>query len=145
MLSPQRLVLFGFNPTGLARIEEQRIADYRLQAWPAESVAGQPAQAAAEAWAALASRAGPILLHFDVDAIDSTDLPLANYPHFNLGQTFASAMTCLASFCGNPQFAGLVLTEVNPDHDADGSQLNRLINGVANALSAADASAGRMP
>ncbi|MGE5288178.1 MAG: arginase family protein [Micromonosporaceae bacterium] len=145
MLTPQRLVLFGFNPIGLARIEEQRIADYGLPAWPVDSVAGQPAQAAAEAWAALASRAESVLLHFDVDAIDSTDLPLANYPHFNLGQTFDSAMTCLAKFCGNPQFAGLVLTEVNPDHDADGSQLTRLIDGVVNALSAASAPAGKLP
>jgi hypothetical protein len=29
--------------------------------------------------------ADPLLVHFDVDAIDSTDYPLANFPHFNLG------------------------------------------------------------
>jgi hypothetical protein len=44
--------------------------------------------------------------------------PLANFPHFNLGQPFDSAMMCLAMFCGSSKFGGLVVTEVNPDHDA---------------------------
>ncbi len=59
---------------------------------------------------------------------------LANYPHFNLGQSFDAAMTCLAAFCASPGFAGLVITEVNPDHDADGTLLTRLIDGIVTAL-----------
>jgi arginase len=75
-----------------------------------------------------------LLVHFDVDAIDSTDYPLANFPQFNLGQPFDSAMTCLATFCGSSKLGGLVVTEVNPDHDADGSLLAQLVNGIVAAL-----------
>lgn len=141
MLAAERLVLFGYEPSGLAAVEAERLAQSGLVTWPAGKITGQPAEAAVEAWATLAARADPVLVHFDVDAVDSTDLPLANYPHFNLGQTFDSAMICLASFCANPQFAGLVLTEVNPDHDADGTLLRRLTNGIVNCLS----TAGRRP
>jgi hypothetical protein len=46
-------------------------------------------------------------------------------------------MTCLAAFCAHPRLAGLVITEVNPDHDADGTLLVRLIDGIVTALSSA--------
>lgn len=137
MLSPGQLVLFGYDPRMLEPAETERLEACGAAAWPVGRIAGQPARAAADALAALKSSASPLLVHFDVDAIDSTDLPLANYPHFNLGQSFDSAMTCLAAFCADPRFAGLVITEVNPDHDADGTLLSRLINGIVTALTRA--------
>jgi arginase len=137
MLSAERLVLFGFDPAILEPAETERLRRSRLAAWPVNKIVGRPEEAAAEALASLAGRAGPLLVHFDVDAIDSTDLPLANYPHFNLGQSFDSAMTCLATFCANPRFAGLAITEVNPDHDADGTLLTRLIDGIVTAMAGA--------
>jgi arginase len=57
--------------------------------------------------------------------------PLANFPHFNLGQPFDSAMMYLARFCGSSQFGGLVVSEVNPDHDADGSMLTELVDSIS--------------
>ena len=137
LLPAERLVLFGFDPVTLEPAETERLRRSGLATWPVDKIAGRPAEAAAEALAVLERRADPLLVHFDVDAIDSTDLPLANYPHFNLGQSFDSAMTCLAAFCAHPRFAGLVITEVNPDHDADGTLLTRLIDGVVTALAGA--------
>jgi arginase len=130
-------VLFGFDPVMLEPAETERLRRSGLATWPVNKIAGRPAAAAAEARAVLERRADPLLVHFDVDAIDSTELPLANYPHFNLGQSFDSAMTCLAAFCAHPRFAGLVITEVNPDHDADGTLLTSLIDGVVTALAGA--------
>ena len=75
-------------------------------------------------------------MYFDVDAIDSVDLPLANYPRHGKGLTLATAMTVLGELCASPAFAGLVLTEVNPTHDPGGELLGRYINGVAAALTA---------
>jgi hypothetical protein len=43
-------------------------------------------------------------------------------------------MTCLARFCGSSKFGGLVVTEVNPDHDAGGSLLAELVDGIVAAL-----------
>jgi hypothetical protein len=37
-------------------------------------------------------------------------------------------------FCSSAKFGGLVVTEVNPDHDADGSLLAELVDGIAAAL-----------
>jgi hypothetical protein len=34
----------------------------------------------------------------------------------------------------HPSFAGLILTEVNPTHDADGSQLDRYIDAIVEVL-----------
>jgi hypothetical protein len=36
----------------------------------------------------------------------------------------------------HPSFASLVLTEVNPTHDADGSLLSRYVDGVVRSLAA---------
>jgi arginase len=137
MLSADQLVLFGFDPAMLEPAETERLQRSGVATWPAGKIAGRPAEAAAEALDTLRVHASPLLVHFDVDAIDSTDLPLANYPHFNLGQSCDSVMVSLATFCGDPGFAGLVITEVNPDHDADGTLLARLIDGIVTALAGA--------
>jgi arginase len=134
MLPAERLLLFGFDPVEVGRDMLAEVSRRGLPAWPVTSIIGRSDQAAAEALAALEQVADPVLVHFDVDAIDSTDFPLANFPHFNLGQPFDSAMTCLARFCGGSKFGGLVVTEVNPDHDADGSLLAELVDGITAAL-----------
>ena len=69
------------------------------------------------------------------DAVDSADLPLANYPHHGKGLTFDAAVTVLRELCASPAFAALVLTEVNPTHDPRGELLDRYLDGVAAALS----------
>jgi arginase len=137
MLAVERLALFGFDPEEIGPETMAEVRRRGLPAWPVTEVAGRPAAAAAEALAALERVADPLLVHFDVDAVDSTDFPLANFPHFNLGQPFDSAMTCLAGLCATPRLAGLVVTEVNPDHDADGQLLDALIDGLAAALAKA--------
>jgi arginase len=50
---------------------------------------------ALDAWTSLATRTDPVLVHFDVDVIDSTDLPLADFPHFNEGLRFDAATGAL--------------------------------------------------
>jgi arginase len=134
MLAPERLLLFGFDPVEVGPDGLEEVRRRGLPAWPVTDVRGRPAEAATEALAALERVADPVLVHFDVDAIDSTDFPLANFPHFNLGQPFDSAMICLATFCASARLAGLVVTEANPDHDADGSLLAALVDGLAAAL-----------
>lgn len=46
-----------------------------------KQVAADPLGAAAAARARVEAFAGAIVVHFDVDAVDSADLPPANYPH----------------------------------------------------------------
>ena len=137
LLPVERLLLFGFDPVEIGPEAMDEVARRGLPAWPVTTIDGRPAEAAAAALGALERVADPVLVHFDVDAVDSTDLPLANFPHFNLGQPFDSAMTCLATFCASPKLGGLVVTEVNPDHDADGSLLAALVDGLVTAVQGA--------
>jgi hypothetical protein len=68
-------------------------------------------------------------VHFDVDAVYSADLPLANYPHHGKGLTFEAAMTVLRELCASPALTAMVLTEVNPTHDPIGELLGRYLDG----------------
>lgn len=95
-----------------------------------------PDEAARRALAAVAPASGPIVVHFDVDMVDSGDLPLANFPHYDSGVRLEHAVTLLRTLRAHPAFAGLVLTEVNPTHDADGSQLDRYVGAIAQVLAA---------
>jgi len=66
--------------------------------------------------------------------IDSTEFPLADFPHFNQGLGYADAIACLRVFCSHEAFGGLVVTEVNPHRDPDGSLAARLVTDVAAIL-----------
>jgi arginase len=74
-----------------------------------------------------------VVVHFDVDVVDSGDLPLANLPHFGQELTLAEALACLEVVLASAKLGGLVVTEVNPDHDPDGAQLGRLVDGLVAA------------
>jgi arginase len=77
-----------------------------------------------------------VVVHFDVDLVDSGDLPLGNFPHYGSGVLLSHAVTLLRTLRAHPAFAGMVLTEVNPTHDADGSQLERYVGAVVEVLTA---------
>ena len=97
-------------------------------------MAADPLGAAVAARRRVEASASAIVVHFDVDAVDSADLPLANYPHHGKGLSFDAAVTVLRELCASPAFAALVLTEVNPTHDPDGELLSRYLDGVAAAV-----------
>jgi 2-oxo-4-hydroxy-4-carboxy--5-ureidoimidazoline (OHCU) decarboxylase len=53
-----------------------------------------------------------------------------------VAQRLEDVVACLRVLRAHPSFAGLVVTEVNPTHDADGSQLSRYVDGVVRSLAA---------
>jgi len=55
-------------------------------------------------------------------------------PHYGSGVTVQDAVSCLQVLRRHPSFAGLVLTEVNPTHDGDGSLINRYLDAVVAVL-----------
>lgn len=136
LLAPDHIVAFGFD--------EREPSAEQLAWFKAQGVDCRPANVmtdvaaeALDAWVRLAARSTPVLVHFDVDVIDSTDLPLADFPHFNEGLGFDAAMAALRTFCSQPAFGGLVITEINPLRDPDGKLLVRLLDPLTAALSAA--------
>jgi arginase len=133
MLLPQRLAILGYDDTDIDPAE-RHLLDLPLSHADSRQVAADPAGAAAAARRHVEAAADAIVVHFDVDAVDSADLPLANYPHHGKGLTFDAAMTVLSELCASPALACLVLTEVNPTHDPGGELLGRYACGVAAAL-----------
>jgi arginase len=90
--------------------------------------------AAARALAAIEDASGPLIVHFDVDVIDSGELPLGNFPHHGSGVRPAHVTACLQVLRRHPAFAGLVLTEVNPTHDTGGTQLPGYLDTLVTGL-----------
>jgi arginase len=134
LLDPGRLALAGCDPREIDDAGRRFLADRGVSFQEGPALAADPAGAASTALAAIADAAGPVLVHFDVDTVDSGDLPLANFPHYGSGVTLEHAVGCLRVLCRHPALAGLVLTEVNPTHDADGTLLDRYIDAVVEAL-----------
>ena len=67
--------------------------------------------------------------------MDFLDLPVAGIPQHNDGLAFDEAMACLAVFARHQGLAGVVITELNPDHGAeDSSTADALACGLAGAL-----------
>jgi len=133
LLTSRQVVLLGFDPAELSRGQWTRMACARLRAIPAADLAADAGGRAAEARAHLESSATSILVHFDVDVLDSGTFPLANYPHFG-GLTLETVERVLACLCSSPRFGGLALTEVNPDHDPTGELARELVGVIARAL-----------
>ena len=69
------------------------------------------------------------MVHFDVNAVNSAGLPLANYPHHGEGLTLGTAVTVPPELRASPAVICLVLTEVNLIYDP-GELPGRYIDGV---------------
>ena len=136
LLEPARLALVGGDPRETNDAGRRFLADSGVSFQEGPALTADPAGAAARALAAIAPASGPLVVHFDVDTVDSGDLPLANYPHYGSGVLLAQAVTCLQVLRAAPAFAGLVLTEVNPTHDPGGAQLTRYVAAIASAVGA---------
>jgi arginase len=138
MLDDTHLVMLGFDETDPDAFDgsvfSQRpglrhFADHALRA--------DPTGVARQAMTAITAAAGAVIVHFDVDAVDSGDLPLGNFPHYGTGVDLRAAGETLQVLCSTPNLAAIVLTEINPSHDPDGTQLDRYIDAVSRALGTA--------
>ena len=133
LLAADHIVAFGYDEREPSADQRAWLRAQGVDCRPANGMTDVAAEAL-DAWTRLVARSSPVLVHFDVDVIDSTDLPLADFPHFNEGLRFDAAMAALRTFCGQPAFAGLVITEINPLRDADGMLLERLLDPLTAAL-----------
>ncbi|HEX4259242.1 MAG TPA: arginase family protein [Streptosporangiaceae bacterium] len=137
MLTQERLVQFGYDETD----PDSNRSDWArelpgLVRFSGPEVRADPAGCAARALAALAAAADGAVVHFDVDTIDSRDLPLANFPHYNLGLPLSTAAGLLPGFYAQPHLRAAVFTEVNPSYEPSGTSLSRYVETVAGALAA---------
>jgi arginase len=135
MLGDERLALIGYDETDAETFAAEVLRDRPgLVRFADHQVRADPTGCAARAVAAVARHASSLIVHFDVDAVDSRDLPLANYPHYGTGVSLDAAGDVLAALCAAPALAAIVLTEVNPSYDPTGRQLARYVDTVAGAV-----------
>ena len=134
MLRPEQLVLLGYDPTDLDTYDADVFAARpELLHFTDDEIRADAATAASQARSQLAERTA-VLVHFDVDCVDSADLPLANYPHYGSGLSLDTASQLLSTMVGADNLAAISLTEVNPTHDPGGEQLDRYVSAVATAI-----------
>lgn len=135
LVDAENLVLFGLNAAnaGLSREHLAFLLDAHVHVTTSTALAAEPVRRAREALAWLESRVDLILVHLDVDAVDAGLFPLANVPQFS-GAGFEAVMGAAGVFLGSAKAVGLVVAEVNPDHDPDGAMTGRLVREVAGHL-----------
>ncbi|MBL7256834.1 arginase family protein [Paractinoplanes lichenicola] len=136
-LTPARVVSFGDGlPDDGPDQERDLLQELSITRITAADV-HRDTRAAAER--ALAAAGESFVLHFDVDVLRFTDMPIADVPDSGgdpIGLTLHEAMTCLSVFAsGGDRLAALVITEVNPDHAPDRAVLDDFATAVATALS----------
>jgi arginase len=139
LLTPDRVCFFGQSSRSPdaagATVEDRTLGSLPSRKFGAAEVARDPSAAAREAISVVTANTDRFLVHFDVDVIDFFDLPVADVPQHNTGLTFAVAMAALTVLVGHPAFAGLIITEFNPDHgEPNGSTALTLATGLAAAL-----------
>jgi arginase len=136
-LTPADVVLFGWGPEQATPHEREAITRRGLAVVDVDEVAADPRAAAARALDLIDRE--HVLVHFDVDVIDFTDMPLSENTGRNEGLSFERALEAFDALCRSPKLAGVTITELNPDHAEEGG-VERFAERVAQSLSRSDAS-----
>ncbi|HEX6931111.1 MAG TPA: arginase family protein [Streptosporangiaceae bacterium] len=134
LLEPDRLAILGADPRETSDAGRAFLASTGVDLQEAPALIADPVGAAKRAVTAVSAASERYLAHFDIDVVDSADLPLGNFPHYGSEVSLDSALAALRVLCSDPALAGLVLTEVNPTYDPDGRELRRLVSGLGAAL-----------
>lgn len=135
MLDTEQVVFYSYVPEELNPAEREAFERRRPVAFTAADVSADAGKTAAAALRLMESRSSRFLVHFDVDALDFVDAPLANIPTINRGISLDDALASLRVLCASPKFSGLIITEINPNHgDEGGRLLRRFVQGIAEAL-----------
>jgi len=138
LLEPDHVLLFAWGREQATAFEREAIDRLGISVVPVEAVAADPEGAAAGASGLMEARCDRVLVHFDVDVIDFTDMPLSENTGRNEGLAYADALRALEGLLAAPGLAGLTITELNPDHTEAGTHsLERFANAVAERLARA--------
>ena len=133
LITPQNIVLFGFDPLQPATEHWSFLLEKGFKAFTQPTVQHNPVESTKEAISWLNERVDVIFVHFDVDVIDSGQFPLANYPHYN-GLGIDQAMAVLDQVLSSPKVKSLTITEVNPNNDPAGVMVQRIVDGVVHGM-----------
>jgi arginase len=135
LLAPEDILLFAWGREQATAFEREVIDRLGISVLPVDDVAADPEGAAARACGLMEDRCDRVLVHFDVDVIDFTDVPLSENTGRNEGLAYDRALRALDRLLASPRLAGLTITELNPDHaEAGTDSLERFASAVAQSL-----------
>lgn len=134
VLRGSQMALLGYDETDPGTYDADLLASagFAITA-PDHALREDPAGVSARTRAWMES-ATVSAVHFDVDSVDSGELPLANFPHYGTGIGIEDARVALGELCAARNLRLLGLTEVNPGHDVSGAYLERYLDLVTWAL-----------
>jgi arginase len=133
MLRAEQVLFFASD--NVEPFERQIIEDLGIAEVTLADVVANPssaAEAVIDGWARQYER---LLVHLDVDVLDFPDMPLAENNRRNIGLRFDQLMASLRVLLRAPNWTGLTVCELNPDHgESDGSTLRTFAEALADAL-----------
>ncbi|MEV6595630.1 arginase family protein [Actinoplanes sp. NPDC051346] len=131
-LPAERVVAYGFDlPYGDP--ERDLVDRLPLTYVPGNEVRTGPAKAAARARFAAEAVAPSFVIHLDVSVLAFAQAPFADVPEPQ-GLTVRELIETLSVLVASPQFAGMAVTGVNPDHVPPEIGLAPLADALAAAL-----------
>jgi arginase len=135
LLGDEDLVLLGTGPGQCTAAERDAIAARDLRPIGVDRLRDDPPAAARAALQRATAGGRRFLVHFDVDVIDFSDVPLSENTGRGIGVGFDAALAALGVLVAHDAFLGLTVTELNPHHGApDGADVARLARALAAAL-----------
>jgi arginase len=127
MLEPRQLLYFGVE--NITPPEAAAIRDHAIKVISRVEALNDIEAAAARA-AEWAARFDCLLVHFDVDVLSFVDFPIAENVRRCDGLKLDQAAVALKQLAGLPQWRGLTITELNPDHAPDESAAFARLNAL---------------
>jgi arginase len=135
LLRDEDVVLLAAGPAQCTAAERETIAARDLRPIGVDEVRADPAAAARAALERATAGGRRFLVHFDVDVVDFSDVPLSENTGRGIGLPFDAALAALDVLLAHDALLGLTVTELNPHHGAqDGSDVARLAGRLAGAL-----------
>jgi arginase len=132
LLADDDVVLLGAGPEQCTAAERDAIAARNLRPIGVDALRADPVAAARAALERATAGGRRFLVHFDVDVIDFSDVPLSENTGRGIGVSFDAALAALGILAAHDALLGLTVTELNPHHGADdGADVARLARALA--------------
>lgn len=135
LLNASQIALLGYDEADVDSFDAALLARHDDMFHRSDrQLAADPAGTARAARRAVSQTGRAVVVHFDVDAVDSADLPLADFPHYGAGLSLDQAVEVLTDLISTEGLAAIVLTEVNTTYDPSNRQVSRYIEAMVTAI-----------
>lgn len=136
LLKPDAIVSYG-HALAEGDLELRLLNDLGISHISADEVHADPVASAQRARHLVEHAAPEFVVHCDVDVLSFVDTPLADVPDSGgdpIGLRLTELAASLRIFAASPQFAGLVVTEINPDHAPEPEVLSHFVEVLVGTL-----------